>query len=314
MQAVALNNKVYLTTDTDIVRVYSIKKDEWSTLPKIPNFLGCYSLVVHNETLVIIHVIKRVENDSVIHGKVAVWDDDKWTYPYPPLPTWRFFPSAASYKNYIIVSGGIVFRKDIISTIIVEILDTETSKWYTADALPMPCYDMDAVIINDTLYLAGGRCSFETNKHKQSNKVLAVSLETLIAKATSSGDNPACVSWEFLPDAPFIGSTYFPIGNTLASAGGQINVLFPFWKVIFGSQPRIDICDGIYSYSPEKKSWSLIDQLPTKCTQFTAAILNSREILILGGFTAIEISTSEPFHHSDRMYIGEICIREAEGN
>ena len=75
-----------------------------------------------------------------------------------PMPTGRAHLSVATTQSAIVASGGVTdvrYGKTVYSAT-VEVYNSETSQWHTADPLPIPCGVMTSVIIADTWYQLGG--------------------------------------------------------------------------------------------------------------------------------------------------------------
>ena len=68
------------------------------------------------------------------------------------LPTNRTLPAAVSYKNFLIVAGGVPSDK-LQSTTAVEVLDTDSGNWYRAPPMPYNGHHISPVIVGQHLYL-----------------------------------------------------------------------------------------------------------------------------------------------------------------
>ena len=95
----------------------------------------------------------------------------------------------------------------------VEVCNSETSQWHTADPLPVPCGLMTSVTIADTWYLLGGVGTDD----KDLTAVLYTPLTTLIQKATSPTHQSASSMsvWKTLPDTPLVGSAAASLSGNL---------------------------------------------------------------------------------------------------
>jgi len=61
-----------------------------------------------------------------------------WVEFLKPMPTARYWLSAATTQSFIIASGGITGAVGVkaVPCLTVEVYSTETFQWYTADPLP----------------------------------------------------------------------------------------------------------------------------------------------------------------------------------
>ena len=95
-----------VTADDDheyIVVAYDISAGKWGTLPP-------YSTRLFGMTAVDNHlVLAGGEGCDGSHSKVlGVWSEDskKWTHPYPDMTTPRFACSSFTYRQWLVVAGG----------------------------------------------------------------------------------------------------------------------------------------------------------------------------------------------------------------
>ncbi len=68
------------------------------------------------------------------------------------MPTPRYYPSASSYNNWLVVAGGYHGS----SLCVVEILDVGNQQWSTGPSLPTPWESMKSSTVGDTWYPVGG--------------------------------------------------------------------------------------------------------------------------------------------------------------
>ena len=186
---------------------------------------------------------------------VSVWSPSqrRWTHPYPPLKTPRYYPAVSTYHHRLVVAGGRDDSGTDLAT--VQILDTSVRhcQWLSATGLPVSCSLMSAAITHDTLYLLGGTL------HKE---VLSVSLSALAQK-----DKPP-PQWRTLSDAPLEGSTAIAVHGSLLAVGGS-----------HGGQRS----SAIHVYNQEKNAWNKMGDLPTERQDCACCLLPSGEILVAGG-------------------------------
>ena len=185
-------------------------------------------------------------------NRVAVYSPSqrRWTQPYPPLKTPRYWPAVSTYHQRLVVAGGCDASRTDIAT--VEILNTSVShcQWLSATGLPVKCHLMSAAITHGSLYLLGGSLS---------KKVLSVSLSAL--------DKPPA-QWSTLPDAPLEYSTAIAVHGSLLAVGGS-----------HGGQRS----SAIHVYNQENV-WNKVGDLPTEREDCACCLLPSGEILVAGGY------------------------------
>ncbi len=110
IQAVEINGIMYVgggVTDKDennyLVMAYNIHSCQWHTLP--PYSYMWFAITTISDKLVLVGGKHRDYSDS---SELGEWEPDsnKWTHPFPFMSTPRFWPSAISYKNWLVVACG----------------------------------------------------------------------------------------------------------------------------------------------------------------------------------------------------------------
>ena len=114
---------------------------DWSKLPRPP--VTSFAMASLNGQLVL----------AGGHGgdvRITVWDSGRceWVHPYPPLSTGRSLPAAVGYQKYLIVACRYPKRSD------VEVLDSSSSRWYSAQPVPVGGHCMSSLVIGDCWYLS----------------------------------------------------------------------------------------------------------------------------------------------------------------
>ena len=188
---------------------YDSFSNEWSRLPLLK---------------VIFFAMAQFEGDLItvggwipyngVTGKVHRFkESQRWEEFLKPMPTARYHASVGTTQSAIVVSGGATGVRDPgfpVFCATVEVYNSITDQWYTADPLPVPCGEMVSVIIEDTWYLLGGNI--------RDCQVLHTPLTTLVQNAISSAHQPASSMsvWKTLPDTPLLGSA----AASLLAVGG----------------------------------------------------------------------------------------------
>ena len=129
------------------------------------------------------------------------------------------------------------------------------------------------VAIDNTCYALGGW----NGSHL--NQALYASVDDLLGNSvpanqtTHSGSSDNQSAWKTLPNTP----TYRPAAAVLAS-----NLLaIGGWETSKGGAAKKEV----YMYSSSTNSWIYISDLPAPLSETAVAVLSSREILVIGGWT-----------------------------
>ena len=251
-----------------IVQQYSPESGEWSKLPNAP--VRGFAMTSLNDQLVL-------AGGGGDHDKITVWDSGrgKWGHPYPPMPTGRPLSAAVGYQNYLIVACGCTFQSNRIDT--VEVLDSSSGRWYSAQPLPMEGHTISSVVVGDRWYLS----SFGGWKGYQPH-VFCAHLPTLISSATSAAHANAASIWQELPTPPVDRSTLLALQGHLLLVGGSGRV------------------QKLHRYDPEARQWRVCGQLPVGMDGPSCAVLPSGELMVAGGRVMGETGFSK------QMWLGNI--------
>ena len=255
--AVVLNGRVciggggWCADDSDfIVQQYSPESGEWSKLPNAP--VCGFAMTSLNGQL----VLAGGGDDD----RITVWDSGrgKWGHPYPPMPTGRPLSAAVGYQNYLIVACGVTHQSSRIDT--VEVLDSSSGRWYSAQPLPMEGHTMSSVVVGDRWYLSSFDCWKDGRSH-----IFCAHLPTLISSATSAAHANAASIWQELPTPPVGGPTLLALQGHLLLVGG--------WGGV----------QKLHRYDSEARQWRECGQLPVGLSGPSCAVLPSGELLVAGG-------------------------------
>ena len=257
--AVVNGNIAYFIGCNGKVYSYNSTRKRWHRLPECP-YKNC-SLVVISSKLTAIGGREDVFGKST-NKLVSLHDKNMWTEVLPPMPTKRYDTAAATTKGYLVVAGGRC-RGDVVHTVEVMDISTQTPVWSTAASLPHPYSYASAIICGDHFYMLGG-----CDGNGKTKSVLTCSLTELLQSSLS----PSPV-WNRsrVADTPDFYSTGATINGELLAVGG---------------------CDGenqatffIYKYSPTSNSWDLISNMPTARFSCLVAVLPTNEMMVVGANT-----------------------------
>ena len=273
---VVLNGMVYVGGESRgamTVCVHTPGQDEWDALPP-PTVYG-FTIATLKDQLVLVGGSDKSTHE--VSNKIVIWDSQsqKWVYHYPPMTTARAIPAAVGYREYLIVAGG--SNSKGISD--VNILDTTSRKWVTAESLPSTDI-YRSVLIEDTLYLVGD----------DNRVVLRAHVPTLISQATSAIPTSSQSVWESLPNTSFYRSSPVAIDNILVTVGGNSS------GKVFDSNPTT----SIQLYNTTNMKWTRVGDLPEGINDCCCTVL-SGELLVLGGDKVYSFSRS--------VYAGELTVQ-----
>ena len=244
------------------IDIYNVHTNQWSALPIATPHCG-FALAVLNDKLVIAGGCMK---SGEITNKVLVLDEGEWTY-YNEMRTARYNLAAVGYQSMLITVGGLIdnVRTDVAIT---EILDTANGSWYTCSDLPMPHYQLKCVVMNNVLYVLGG-------KHlSPSTQAFAASIDNL-----SSSHQ---LRWHPIPDAPWCFSAPIVLHNKfLLTFGGRE----PSNK----ASQTTEVC----AFNPSTDSWKQIATAPEARSCSAVVGVAENKILLLGGTTKQEKYSSE---------------------
>ena len=192
-QVVVMGEKVYIGggatehgEDYNQVFQYDPSREQWSRLPLCQ--VVFFAMAQFKGNLI---TVGGMTPHGGFTGKVYrfVEQSQKWEEFLKPMPTARYCASVATTQSAIVASGGSTDFKDgkAVPCYTVEVYNSETSQWHTADPLPVPCYHMTSVTIADTWYQLGRPGTGGNNL----TTVLYAPLTTLIQKPTTPTHQPA---------------------------------------------------------------------------------------------------------------------------
>ena len=213
-----------------------------------------FSLVVINNKIT---TVGGLDDSKTPSDKIYSWDKTTkvWDESYPPMLTARRSTTSITYGSYLIVIGGAL--PDTMT--LVEVLDIPNKKWYTGPSLPESMCHVQAVVVENSLYLLGG----------YSTSFWYCSLPTLITGAVSTFYNSSQL-WKRLSSLPFICSAAALLGKHLLAIGGH-------------DEEATNMTDLIHCYSPENNCWQKAGSLRTGRRNCTAVKMLDESVFVIGG-------------------------------
>ena len=262
IQSVEVDGTVYVGgghadkhKDSYKVMAYSMQSCKWHTLP--PYSARYFAMTSINNKLIL---VGGYDDVSVV-AHLGVWktDSNQWIRPFPAMPTPRTFPSATSYKHWLVVAGG--YRKDTLST--VEVLDINNKQWSTAPSTPIPWNCVKCTIIGDTWYLMGG-----TQHGINITDIYSVSLEALVSHSASDSSK----IWnKIISPLNCYCSSPLSLGGSLLVLGGR-------------DIKKVCVVSTIQHYVLEANTWVSAGELPHPLETCTC-IMTAGRLHVFGGYS-----------------------------
>ena len=254
---------------------YNSTNNKWSELPKCPNFY--VSLAMVNSLLT---AIGGMSPNREVTNSLLSLTDNKWTKQFPPMPTKRWVTAAVCSGRSLVVAGGLGEGHKYLST--VEVMDTETLQWSTANSIPHPLHQASATLCGDKVGMLGG---FSESGHSKS--VFTCSLAALLqsCQPQSLGAQLNILSlasgpkvWHQLADTPVTFSTCASLHGRLLAVGGE--------------DSDDEETTAIHMYNTTTNSWEVISHMTTPQYQCLVAVLPHNELMVVGGGTPHGLTNS----------------------
>ena len=240
-----------------IVMEYDMDLEKWDKLAKYKTRL--FAMTAINNQLVL---VGGVQSDRSYSKLLGIWraDSKKWIHPYPDMPTACTSPSVVTYKEWLVVVGGV---SGIFYQSSVHVMNTTSKQWHTVSTAPAPIAmsHMWTAVVGDLCYFMGG-----WDNGSGTDMVYSVSLPALV----NSKREKDLQIWKRISGLGLHYSTPLSIGGALLALGGR------------------DIKDrqlmtAILHYRPETGEWVKVGDLPSPQCAFTCAKITDGEILVAGG-------------------------------
>lgn len=227
------------------------------------------------------------------------------------MPTKQWDAAAACTEKELIGAGGGDDQAGYLTT--VEIMNTDTHQWFTADSLPHSLDYASFVVCEDHIYSLGGenysnrepsqlvwRCSLaklnETSRPVMTTQSVP---QTVVARLKTvfgfrhdvpavempmpdeSKENMKRTLWQSTAKTPLFYSAYASVGGQLLAIGGTTEV---------NTNMSCQVNHGTYSadvfaYDPESNVWKATNQMLTPRSCCLATVLSKDTLLVVGGRT-----------------------------
>ena len=274
--AVAHGNIAYFSHDHSVYS-YEVIPDKWTILQPCKHLYFGMAVVRDRLTAIGGCQVPVFSNTEIRSLLSFLPSENSWVEVLPPMTSGRVRPATVATHSHLVVAGGEVFSDGASKVPIskVEVLDTETLQWYTAQSLPP-----SAAAYYPQMALCAGRLYF-VNK----SALFSCSLEHLVRSCKHNSANRIS-SWSRQADVPVADNFSLAVFREhVLALGGSDD--------FFGKHPTA----AIHCYDTVANSWSVIGQLPTPRSIVLAAVLISNEVVVVGGCDSHSTDTSD-------LYIG----------
>ena len=262
IQSVVLQDTVYIgggrSNDKYIVMEYNTRSGKWGRFP--PYTTSSFAMTAIDNQLVLVG--GRLRGGS--HSKaLGMWktDSKKWTHPYPAMSITRYAPSAATYKEWLVVVGGYSDQWKRLSS--VEVMNTNSKQWYTAAPAPTALTRMKTATVGDMCYFMGG---FDNGD--DTDVAYSVSLPALISQVDSKEKDSQI--WKMISGLGLYYSTPLSIGGSLLALGGL-------------GRKDGKVTTAIHHYRPETGKWVKVGDLSSPRIDCACGRITGGGILVAGG-------------------------------
>ena len=258
-QPVVHKEKLYVSGCGTVLE-YTPSGDQWAVLPPPP--VGNFTVAVLKGQLLVV----GGEDESGETNTILTFDEEsqQWSQTYPAMPTAVTVPAVVECQDHLIVAGGEPSDLDYVFLPDVNILNTASNLWISAQPLPSNDHYF-AVSIEDAIFLVG---KYESN-------LLRAHMSTL-----KSGVKLGV--WETLQNIPYSFTSPVTIGNTLLIVGGR--------------QSGSDIT-SIQMYNPITGQWTKVGDLPEPISDCHCTALLGK-LFVFGGFCSTSVYVATVFYSS----------------
>ena len=231
---------------------------KWTALPSAP--VAYFSMGKVNGMLVLVGGLDA--NRKIATNQLTNWDREtqRWVTKFPPMMTARQDCTVTNHKDWLLVAGGLNFKKPIYN---VELLDINNMAWHTTHPLPKPSVGMTSCIVGNTWYLVGGTNFTEPIKGESGPKEYTFSLKL--------DENIVTNKWEALADTPLYCSAAVPFGEHLMVIGGTDSPTSRTYNA------------SIYLYSTVDEKWMYVGNMPTARSHTACVVIDQGTLVVMGG-------------------------------
>ena len=241
--------------------IYTPTTDTWDTPIDTPVYW--FGLTTYHSQLVLVGG-RAYTGEELYSNKLYVLNEhNQLEEALPPMRTRRHSVCAVSYRDHLLVAGGMKSFADILN--VIEVFSG--SHWSFAQPLPVGYFDLKSVILDQHWYLMGG----SRNSSRQENVVQCISLNLLLASCQPSETSQSLSIWKILPNTPHRFSTPAVFGRRFMAIGG-------------GGHHQ---SSSVHAYSFQTNSWIYIGDMPFVASSTCSVVLPTGELMVVGGLRSI---------------------------
>ena len=242
------------------INSYHPVNNSWSSPVNTP--CGHFAMTALNKRLII---AGGIDKSYKITNQILTMDSTELKN-YTKMTRGRSKATAAGHQGILIITGGEDDNSKKLSS--TELLDTNNGQWYKCDDLPQPHHFLQSVIVDNILYLLGGK-----NKDGDSPTVFTASLDTLSRHQ---------LKWSRNQDTPWCRSTPASVNGThLVIVGGMKEI---------GNE--ITCTSDIYKFNKITYSWEAIGHIPSARNVTAAVSTADNRVIVIGGMNDKRESTN----------------------
>jgi hypothetical protein len=264
---------------------YNSAQEQWFAVTDCPNVFfalamvdGCLTVIGGQRS----HGSMEPTNE-LLSLMEAGGEHEMWVELNSPMPTKRTNATAVTTESVLIVAGGTNAKK----LDVVEIMNLANKQWSVAMSLPKRVESLSSAYCpaTDHVFLMGG----DEDGGKAMNAVLICSVEKLLHScARFNRIRDSSEVWETLSELNVSHPTCVVVQDHLLALGG-----------IEQGQQKTD-SRAVYDYDFSSKSWKPVVMLPSPTHKLLAAVLPSNRLMVVGGFTKVNIL--------DKVYFADIIF------
>ena len=258
--AVWLNGVVYVGVGNETqakpsytIDCYDPLNNSWQSPINTPYCY--YAMTTLNNQLVVAGGHKKYKRTNEI---LVLWDTDmgKRLLYYNEMATPRSFATAAGHQGMLIITGGEDNNGKMLSS--TELLDSNNNQWYNykCNDLPQPHYQLQSVIVDNTLYLLGG---FDKNI-QASQAVFTTPLDTVLSHK---------LKWNVHQNTPLLCSAPVSANRT--------------HLLVLGGYKSYSYTSDIHKFNKASHSWEVIGKIPSARSSLAAVSTDDNRIIVVGG-------------------------------
>ena len=257
-------------------------ENSWSPVPTCPHINGYCSIVIVNDLLTTVGDYDY--GDQYSNRLYSFMSVNRWRKAFPNMLTKRCLATTLCTGTALIVAGGRGEDRRVKQT--VEIMNTKSCRWFTAEDLPEPLFCSSATVCGERVYLAGGKDKYSLSTPAVYTCSLSALLKSCqlrllrshhpllpdpISLDQESAGRPSI--WTRLADLPVLGSTLVSVNGQLLSVGGR--------------ELNHNATTSILVFDSSANSWLHLDhRMSTPRSECFAAVLPDNRLMIAGGYTA----------------------------